>query len=458
MTPSPSDSDAPLEVDYLVVGGGAMGMAFTDEVLHASKSATVAVVDRRAKPGGHWNDAYRFVTLHQPALYYGVNSEPLGEDERDLVSQAQILAYYEKVTKKLERTGRFRFLPKCEVGEDGAIRSIARDGEAIPVRAKKIVDASYMDVRVPSTTPPRYAVSGGATLVPINGLAELGRGYARYVVIGAGKTGIDAALYLLDQGVAPGKITWVVPNDAWFLNRDALYPDGLADEFGTQLTVLQDAQSVTEVMQGLEDAGRLLRLDANVWPTKYRCATVNNAELTELRRIADVERSGRVERIDGATLHFASSERRSASSERRFEEAADAILYVDCTADGLAKRPARPIWEGDRITLQSISMCQQVMSAAAIAALEMREGDDARKNETFRPVPHPLHPPDFLHCTQTTILNQERSASALGLWTFRCRLSAVHHMGFFGILRFLWKVRRHPVPDDARVVAMIEAG
>ncbi|MCR9095603.1 MAG: NAD(P)-binding protein [bacterium] len=445
------EASSPLEADYLVIGGGAMGIAFADEILHRSKTARVVVVERRAKPGGHWNSAYRFVTLHQPALYYGVNSEPLGEDERDLVSQAQILAYYERVLKKLERTGRFTFLPKCEVGEDSVIRAIASGGDEIAVRAKKTVDATYMDVRVPSTTPPKYETSSGATLVPINGLADLERGYARYVVIGAGKTGIDAALYLLERGVDPAKITWIMPNDAWFLNREALYPDGLADEFGTQLEILQDAQSLTDVMQRLEAAGRLLRLDGDVWPTKYRCATVNEAELANLRRIADVDRSGRVERIEGSKIVFA-------SSERSFDEAVDDLLYVDCSADGLAQRPPRPIWDGDRITLQSVSMCQQVMSAAAIAALELAEPDDTRKNETFRPVPHPLLPPDFLRCTQTTIQNQERSVSKLGLWAFRARLSAVHHMGFFGILRFVWRVWRNPVPDDERLAVLIEAG
>ena len=445
------EASVPLDADYLVIGGGAMGIAFADEILHRSKTARVVVVERRAKPGGHWNSAYRFVTLHQPALYYGVNSEPLGEDERDLVSQAQILAYYERVLKKLERTGRFTFLPKCQVGNDGVIRAIASGGGEIAVRAKKTVDATYMDVQVPSTTPPKYETTDGATLVPINGLADLERGYARYVVIGAGKTGIDAALYLLERGVDPAKITWIMPNDAWFLNREALYPDGLADEFGTQLEILQDAQSLTEVLQRLETAGRLLRLDGEVWPTKYRCATVNEAELAELRRIADVDRSGRVERIEGSRIVFA-------SGERAFGEAVDELLYVDCTADGLAQRPPRPIWDGDRITLQSVSMCQQVMSAAAIAALELAEPDDAKKNETFRPVPHPLLPPDFLRCTQTTIQNQERSVSKLGLWAFRARLSAVHHMGFFGILRFAWRVWRNPVPDDERLALLIEAG
>ena len=38
----------------------------------------VLMVDRRHSPGGHWNDAYPFVRLHQPSLYYGVNSMLLG--------------------------------------------------------------------------------------------------------------------------------------------------------------------------------------------------------------------------------------------------------------------------------------------------------------------------------------------------------------------------------------------
>ena len=62
-----------LETDYLLVGAGAFGMAFLDELIHNTKDTTVVVVDKRAKPGGHWNDAYPFVRLHQPAATYGVN-------------------------------------------------------------------------------------------------------------------------------------------------------------------------------------------------------------------------------------------------------------------------------------------------------------------------------------------------------------------------------------------------
>ena len=72
----------PIIADYLVMGAGAAGMAFADSVLTETE-ATLVIVDRRDRPGGHWNDAYPFVRLHQPASYYGVNSAPLGSGAID---------------------------------------------------------------------------------------------------------------------------------------------------------------------------------------------------------------------------------------------------------------------------------------------------------------------------------------------------------------------------------------
>ena len=54
-----------IEVDYLVVGSGAMGLAFADTII-SETNATVALVDKHDRPGGHWNDAYPLVRLHQP--------------------------------------------------------------------------------------------------------------------------------------------------------------------------------------------------------------------------------------------------------------------------------------------------------------------------------------------------------------------------------------------------------
>ena len=73
-----------LETDYLIIGAGAMGMAFADTLLSETQ-ARMIIVDRHAHPGGHWNMAYPFVRLHQPASFYGVPSRELSQGIRDEV-------------------------------------------------------------------------------------------------------------------------------------------------------------------------------------------------------------------------------------------------------------------------------------------------------------------------------------------------------------------------------------
>ena len=46
------DVATPLNADYLVIGAGAMGMAFIDTIL-TETGATVALVNRYDRPGGH---------------------------------------------------------------------------------------------------------------------------------------------------------------------------------------------------------------------------------------------------------------------------------------------------------------------------------------------------------------------------------------------------------------------
>ena len=66
-----------MKTDYLIIGCGASSLSFLDTML-VETDATFVIVDKRDAPGGHWNDAYPFVRLHQPSRYYGVASRPLG--------------------------------------------------------------------------------------------------------------------------------------------------------------------------------------------------------------------------------------------------------------------------------------------------------------------------------------------------------------------------------------------
>jgi len=64
------------------------------------------------------------------------------------------------------------------------------------------VHACLNKVKVPSTHTPNFTVLPSVNMVPINnGISALDKAYAGYVVIGNGKTGIDAVLHLLNQGV-----------------------------------------------------------------------------------------------------------------------------------------------------------------------------------------------------------------------------------------------------------------
>ena len=97
-------------------------------------------------------------------------------------------------------TGRLSWLPHTRHLGGGRCSSLLEEGrETLVTVRRKVVDGTALATRVPATHPPNYGVEAGVSLVPIGGLARLKRCWARYTVVGAGKTGLDALLYLLDQ-------------------------------------------------------------------------------------------------------------------------------------------------------------------------------------------------------------------------------------------------------------------
>jgi hypothetical protein len=106
-----------LTADHLIMSAGAAGVAFTDSVL-TEPEATLVIVDRCDRPGGHGNDAYPFVRRHQPASYYGVNSALLASgtiDQMGLNAGLYALATGVEVVSHYELTMRQRFLPSGRV-------------------------------------------------------------------------------------------------------------------------------------------------------------------------------------------------------------------------------------------------------------------------------------------------------------------------------------------------------
>lgn len=423
-------------VDYLVVGAGAMGLAFADAIV-AETDRTVAIVDRHDQPGGHWTLAYPFVRLHQPSIGYGVNSRTLGTGAIDahgpnagyleLAGVGEIQAYFDQVMRQtLLPSGRVRYMPMTEHLGGHACRSLVTGEEVSIPAARAVVDATYQNVTVPAMRSPPFELGEEAACAPPNALAGLRGNYRRFTVIGAGKTGMDAALWLLRRGVAADDVTWIMPRDAWLIDRALTQPgpafaDAVLPAYVGQYEAVMAATSVDDLFARLEACGRLVRLDPAVRPTMYRCATVSQGELAELRSIRRVVRMGRVRRIDPEAITL---------DDGAVATTAD-TLHIDCTADGLERRPELAVFADGRITLQSVRTCQQVFSAALIGHVEGAYSDDAIKNDLCRPIAHPDTDLDFLRTTIADSRNERRWAEDAGLqrWLDGARLDWVRNVG-----------------------------
>ncbi len=404
-----------IEVDYLIVGAGAVGLAFADTII-AESDCTIAIVDRNGQPGGHWNDAYDFVRLHQPSEFYGVNTVPLGSGQKDqegsnkgyyeLASGAEVLSYFDQVVHQhLLPTGRVHYFPMTEYEGGGRLKSLL-SGETVTVKVhRKTVDATYYGTTVPSKHTPSFSVADGQTLVPPNALSELlqdgTNNWDRYCVLGGGKTAMDVGVWLLEAGANADDVSWVKPRDAWLLNRKHVQPGSefFHDTIGMQvkqLEALAGASSVEELFLRMEHSGQMLRIDADHTPSMYHCATASNVEVGLLRQIDDVIRMGHVQSIEASGLSMTEGHRAMPAN----------TLYIDCTASAVQRRPAVPIFQSDLIVPQMVRTCQPTFSAAMTAHIELTVDNRDKANELCTVLPLPDMAEDFLPLTLADMVNQ----------------------------------------------------
>ena len=408
--------DGPREVDYLVVGAGATGLAFTDALI-SECDATVLMVDRRHGPGGHWNDAYPFVRLHQPSAFYGVNSRNLGEDRIDQTgpnagfyeraTAAEICHYFQAVLNdQLLASGQVGFLPMTSFAGDegGRVRVVSRltgtDQEVIVRR--KVVDARYLESSIPATHKPTFTLDHGVRLIPVNDLVRSDHPPGGYVVIGAGKTGMDACSWLLDNGVDPDNISWIKPRDSWVIERATFQPREKVGSFiiawAAAAEAAASATSIADLFSRLEADGELKRVDAAIDPTMYRMAILSEPELAQLRRIDNVIRAGHVRHIGTDRILLEGGDVPT-SADR---------LYVDCTAEGLPTPPPQPIFESGRITIQPIREGSPTFNAALIGYLEATRDDVHEQNSLAPTNPYPIVAEDWIRVRHVGMIAQRR--------------------------------------------------
>ena len=290
-------------------------------------------------------------------------------------------------------SGRVEHFPLCEyLGDNRFVSRLTGTLYEVDVGAA-VVDANYLRPAVPATTPFPFEVEAGVRCIPIGELSRLRETPSGYVIIGAGKTAMDACLWLLQNAVAPERIRWIKPRESWLVNREFVQSGemvgSLIEGLSLQMLAAVEAESLQDLFRRLEANRLLLRIDAGVEPTMYKAATIDKNELTQLRRIRDVVRLGHVRRIERERIVL---EGGSIATDADW-------LHVHCAAAGLNPASAVPIFAERRITLQPVRSGLLPFNAALVGYIEATRDDLAEKNRLCPVNPLPDTPLDWLRGT-----------------------------------------------------------
>jgi hypothetical protein len=426
-----------MKTDYLVIGCGASSMAFVDVML-AETDATFVIVDKRDAPGGHWNDAYPFVRLHQPSRFYGVVSRPLGRDRinetgpnaglYELASGTEVLAYYHALMDEVVLpSGRVTWRPLSEWRDDDGMIVDLMTGEETGVEiARAVVDGRRIGTEIPLTYKRRFEVAEGVDCIPPNDLPRRAAGRAAFAVIGAGKTAMDAVLWLLRHGVDPDRISWVRPRDSWMLNRLKTQPgieffDEMIGGAARQTEILAGIEDLESLAEAMEAEGFWLRIDKARSPQMLHSAVTSEAEVAALARVENVIRMGHVRRIEPGRLILDAGEAAIPPD----------TLVIDCAASAARANveDRAPVFSPGRINLQMIRVTQPTFSAAVIAHLEATVRDEAVKRAATNVTPMIDTVADWVERRLTTALNEAAWSEIDGMsaWLRACRLNAPAH-------------------------------
>jgi len=451
-----------VEADYLVVGAGAMGMAFTDALIDHAPDARVALVDRRHGAGGHWLAAYPFVRLHQASCFYGVASTQLGDGQlqttgpeaglSERADQATICAYYADLLAA-RFAGSVEFFGGCDhLGDRTFVSRISGQRYAVSPECR-IVDARYLAPDIPAELPPKFAVGADARVIPVNDLVLLEEAPSQYVVVGSGKTATDAIVWLLSRGVDPDAVCWVRPREPWMLNRAVVQPDP-AVFLGMVATMMEAASRVASLdalFLDLEDAGIMLRIDTALTPTMAKAPTLGTWELELLRSIENVVRLGHLVSVARGRLEL---------SGGSVSIAPDAVV-VNCAADGLKQPPLVPIWRPDGITLQPVRAGFPCFGAALAGYVEATRSSDEERNALCRPSPYPNSLSDWARMNVVGLQNAAVFGSApdVAEWATRVAINpsrvAPDHPGSAALDDARGRLQEHVGPGLARLSEMV---
>lgn len=291
-------STAALRYDYLVAGAGFAGLNAVSGLKRFKPDASVLLVDSRAEVGGSWNDYYDFCNLHAPHPTFGVAGHkwPFA-DPSALATRDQVLDHFS--TFRRDSGVDFRGSAAATAYErtgDGGVAATLSDGSTVVagqcVRAGGYNFAGHdgpgRDVNLPS----------GAAAYPEVEVRDLSAAVASaerdrtYVVVGGGKTGLDACLFLGKNKRSGDDVLLAEGRPKCFLIRDTCWPDAknksvfkpAVTEVFLDMILRWDgtAEAESDILRGMVDEGHCIAISDGD-PTHTELGIVSLAEAAAVR-------------------------------------------------------------------------------------------------------------------------------------------------------------------------------
>lgn len=253
----------------VVVGAGIAGLnALYVATDHLPRSARILLIDKRAHVGGMWNSTYDHVRLHQPYQFFTAGDIPwrLGKEPSHLADRFEVLEHLRDCLRVIgERCqlhtwfGSSYVEHREQLEPDGSATvhiTVTRPDGSQPVAvARRFIKALGFNAwphkplvlstqRLRSVTPESWAYLG----------EEMSADDKPIVVVGGGKTGVDAAYHAAKR--YPGRELHLLAGAGTsFFNRDKTFPSGLKRYVGgtsllatmADLALRYDGQNEDEV-------------------------------------------------------------------------------------------------------------------------------------------------------------------------------------------------------------------
>jgi cation diffusion facilitator CzcD-associated flavoprotein CzcO len=228
--------------DVVIVGAGICGLnALFVVSQYLGKRGRVALVDRRERVGGMWNDTYDYVRLHQahPFFTAGNLKWQWDKDPSYLATKPEVLdhmAYCYGVLQQRVQVDEYLGWTCLSHEETGELvrTTVERGGEQVVLESDRLVKAGGFDVRtngplplsstrVRSVSPDQCDVRTG----------DLAASDAPVWVIGGSKTAMDTVHAVVTT--QPGReVNLVAGSGTYFMRRDEIYAPARGWRTGTR--------------------------------------------------------------------------------------------------------------------------------------------------------------------------------------------------------------------------------